>query len=155
MVLRSERDAGRSEPARLSRGEQNGHRQQGHDRSGEEPPRVESVVRGQVDGRNDDHDARGDPPVVTDDEVVPEAGEIPQERHASTTCGSEAGTVRRSTSTSTNAVAMTNAIRTRIARSAPGHSTPAPSPDQKIPNDVSMIPTPNFSVFSGTRLSGA
>ena len=32
---------------------------------------------------------------------------------------------------------------------------PAPSALQKIPNEVSITPTPNFNVFSGTRVSGA
>ena len=31
---------------------------------------------------------------------------------------------------------------------------PTPSPAQNVPNDVSITPTVNLSVFSGTRLSG-
>ena len=38
--------------------------------------------------------------------------------------------------------------------SAPGQSTPAPSPPQKQPKLVSIRPTANLSVFSGTRSSG-
>ena len=45
--------------------------------------------------------------------------------------------------------------RRAATRRAPGHSTPAPSALQKIPNEVSITPTPNFNVFSGTRVSGA
>ena len=41
------------------------------------------------------------------------------------------------------------------AASRPGQVTPAPSPLQKMPKAVSITPTPNFSVFSGTRESGA
>ena len=36
----------------------------------------------------------------------------------------------------------------------PGQATPAPSAAQNVPNDVRKIPTTNFRVFSGTRLSG-
>src|SRR5438552_6224716 len=47
-------------------------------------------------------------------------------------------------------------MATRIRRKASdsGHSTPNPSPNQKVPKVVSMIPTTNFSVFSGTFASG-
>ena len=38
--------------------------------------------------------------------------------------------------------------------SAPGQLTRNPSPAQKVPNEVSMIPTTNFSVFSGTFVNG-
>src|SRR6478609_2543115 len=31
---------------------------------------------------------------------------------------------------------------------------PTPSPAQNVPNDVSIMPTTNFRVFSGTRVSG-
>ena len=41
-----------------------------------------------------------------------------------------------------------------MARSDPGHATPAPSAAQNVPNVESSNPTANFSVFSGTRLSG-
>ena len=42
-----------------------------------------------------------------------------------------------------------------MATSSPGQSQPAPSAAQKIPNVVSITPTANLSVFSGTRASGA
>ena len=38
--------------------------------------------------------------------------------------------------------------------SAPGQSIPTPSPAQNVPNEVSITPTVNLSVFSGTRLNG-
>ncbi len=44
---------------------------------------------------------------------------------------------------------------TSSAASDPGQCAPAPSAPQNVPNAVSMIPTTNFSVFSGTRASGA
>ena len=44
---------------------------------------------------------------------------------------------------------------TSSAASPPGHDAPAPSAPQNIPNDVSITPTKNFIVFSGTRASGA
>ena len=37
---------------------------------------------------------------------------------------------------------------------SPGHSMPSPSADQKTPNVVSIAPTPNFIVFSGTWVRG-
>ena len=37
----------------------------------------------------------------------------------------------------------------------PGQRAPAPSALQNVPNDVSITPTRNFIVFSGTRASGA
>src|SRR5437588_2133883 len=46
------------------------------------------------------------------------------------------------------------AARTRRKTSDSGHSTPNPSPNQKVPKVVSMMPTMNFSVFSGTFASG-
>src|SRR5436305_15265327 len=46
------------------------------------------------------------------------------------------------------------AARMRRKASDKGHSTPNPSPVQKVPKVVNMIPTTNFSVFSGTFDSG-
>ena len=40
-----------------------------------------------------------------------------------------------------------------MARSLPGQWTPAPSPTQKMPKLVSMMPTAVLMVFSGTSLS--
>ena len=42
-----------------------------------------------------------------------------------------------------------------MARSEPGQFAPAPSAPQNVPNVVRSRPTPNLSVFSGTRESGA
>ena len=49
----------------------------------------------------------------------------------------------------------TNASTPGSDASSPGQCAPAPSAAQKIPNVVSITPTANFSVFSGTRSSGA
>ena len=46
-------------------------------------------------------------------------------------------------------------MSTSSAASWPGQDTPAPSAPQNTPNEVSMMPTTNFRVFSGTRDSGA
>src|SRR4051812_709041 len=45
-------------------------------------------------------------------------------------------------------------MSTMIAASPPGQLAPAPSDPQNVPNDVSITPTANFKVFSGTRVSG-
>ena len=50
---------------------------------------------------------------------------------------------------------MTKASTPRIAASEPGQSAPAPSAAQKVPKVVSITPTANFTVFSGTAASGA
>lgn len=39
--------------------------------------------------------------------------------------------------------------------SPPGQPAPAPSVPQNMPNEVSITPTANFIVFSGTLASGA
>ena len=54
--------------------------------------------------------------------------------------------------TSPSATASTKPTTRTSATSPPGHSMPAPSPLQKMPNAVSITPTPNFNVFSGTRV---
>ncbi len=41
------------------------------------------------------------------------------------------------------------------AASSPGQLAPAPMAPQNIPNEVSITPTANFIVFSGTFASGA
>ncbi len=66
-----------------------------------------------------------------------------------------AGRPLRSSATSPSANAPTAGIRTSSAASEPGQWAPAPSAPQNVPNAVSMIPTTNFMVFSGTRASGA
>src|SRR6266702_4213327 len=120
-----------------------------HERDGrrENPPGRED--RGHAER---DRDARCGQPVVADDEVPPEAAERGKPTaHAIATRACRA----RSTPTSVADQRITNARTPRIAASPPGQSAPAPSADQKIPQVVSMIPTANFIVFTGTRASGA
>src|SRR6185295_14811506 len=62
---------------------------------------------------------------------------------------------RRNTTTSRSAYAATAGTMTKSATSPPGQSAPAPSVLQNTPNAVSSTPTTNFTVFSGTRDSGA
>src|SRR4051812_2117236 len=105
--------------------------------------------------RERDGKAGGHAPVVADDEVPPEAGERAQVLHPLASTGSRAaGRLRRSSRVRPKETRPTKAMTARIATSPPGHSTPAPSPPQKIPKLVSMTPTANLSVFSGTRSSG-
>src|SRR5712671_1905346 len=61
---------------------------------------------------------------------------------------------RRKNATDANPTIRNRTANPTIARSAPGHATPRPSPVQKRPNADSMTPTANLSVFSGTRASG-
>src|SRR5206468_563773 len=89
--------------------------------------------------------ARGCDPVVTDDEVPPEA----REPHAVATRGA------RKARTRTNEARQTNTSTPGSDASPPGQCAPAPSADQKMPNVVSITPTANFIAFSGTRASGA
>src|SRR6202043_2667606 len=95
----------------------------------------------------------GDAPVVADDEVVPELPELREPLHDVATSGMACA--RRASATRPNATTTTNAMTARSDASAPGQLMPAPSALQKIPNEVSMTPTPNLRVFSGTRVSGA
>src|SRR5439155_1494189 len=114
-----------------------------------QPPRVDASrdeCRGGADG---EHDAGGGAPVVADDEVPPELAERADAPHAN------AGRLRLSVATAANESAQTKTRTTGRDASSPGQSAPAPSADQKIPNVVNITPTANFSVFSGTRASGA
>src|SRR5262249_32346159 len=124
-----------------------------HDGRRDDPPGRDAVV-GEAGAEADrDREADGNAPVVADDEVPPEAGEAADRPHAST-----ARRRSRRRWRSRTAPSDTSARKPRIARSAPsppGQLAPAPSVAQNVPNVVSRSPTPNFSVFSGTRASGA
>src|SRR5206468_304937 len=99
---------------------------------------------------------------VTDDEVVPErpdGAELPDHR-VRTGERPPASSVwvrrwRRSRPTRARAKAAMAGTRTTRAASDPGHTAPAPSAPQKVPKPVSITPTTNFMLFSGTRASGA
>src|SRR6185437_10979650 len=95
-----------------------------------------------------------------------ERAEGPQSVHHELTCAMAVGSAaclpaavpdpeRRSTATRASAKQPTAGAITSRAASEPGQCAPAPSAPQNVPNAVSMIPTTNFSVFSGTRASGA
>src|SRR5690348_3873500 len=145
----------RSTPARGLRTAPDGRDEQDGNRGREQPPRVR-VVRGeQLRQREGDGDARGDTPVVPDDEVPPEASEAADVVHAAPSDGRSACSRRqRSTRASVSESTATNAITPSTAASEPGQSTPAPSAPQKVPKPVSSTPTVNFRAFSGTRASG-
>src|SRR5258708_6946503 len=112
------------------------------------------MVRDQRRQRDRNHDARGDEPVVADDEVVPEAHERDDVAHAGAPACA-ASRARRSSLTAAIEVSDSSARITSSAASLPGHDTPAPSALQNVPKVVSRSPTANFSVFSGTWLRGA
>src|SRR5207244_3384704 len=103
----------------------------------------------QRDESDRDGDARGDPPVVADDEVPPEACEP---LHATAASRRRR---RRSSPTRTSETSRTKARTTGRAASPSGQPAPAPAVAQKIPNVVNLDPTANFIAFSGTRASGA
>src|SRR6266496_608037 len=112
-------------------------------------------------------DGGGDLPVVSDHEVVPEAGKAAEQAHgdaSSGTCGALARPPRSrgSARTSPRLSSSHAASRPRMATVPPGQcrlsppprTMPIPSTDQKVPKLVSIRPTPYFRVFSGTRASG-
>src|SRR6476469_10067116 len=124
-------------------------------REREEPPGGKVFVHEQrAESQCEDESGR-DPPVVADDELPPEAGEQLDLPHRCAPSGSNRACCRRSRRTSASDDRATKPRIPRSASSPPGHDTPVPSAAQKIPNVVSMIPTANFNVFSGTRLRGA
>src|SRR6185437_9352301 len=103
-----------------------------------------------------DHDPDRDRPVVADDEVVPEEAKVLDELHqASLFATTSRARCCRSEATKPNDTMSTKARTPMIAASPPGQLAPTPSALQKVPKVVSITPTANFIVFSGTRLSGA
>src|SRR5215472_19184159 len=133
--------------------------ERGEDADGHQPPGVHPRdVDEQCGGGQGQRNGRRPAPVVTDDEVVPERAERAQpapHRATSLTPAGAGARVRRSSAVYPSATSTTKGTSTSRAASFPGQDTPAPSAPQKMPNEVSMTPTANFSVFSGTRASGA
>src|SRR5262249_14563387 len=130
-----------------------GQREHHDHREGQQRPNIPTSR--QEGGRaNDPHHPSRDGPIVANDEVVPEASEPTNALHA-VLVSSVGAAVRRNHLVSPSDASATNAMTATSDASLPGHARPAPSPLQKIPNAVSITPTPNFSVFSGTRESGA
>ena len=128
----------------------NAEQEQHRHRDRQEPPRgdPERHERG-LDG-DPEHDARGDPPVVADDEVPPEAAERLTRASPGPT-GSAAAPQARDQGERDE---QDEGEDPGSAASEPGQCAPAPSAVQKIPNVVSITPTANFIAFSGTRASG-
>src|SRR6266545_642453 len=126
-------------------------RQQDDDGEGhDEPGRVGVADQGrQAEGRDD---SRGRHPVIAGDELPHAHGSIANARHALTA----SGPAMRDRDSRANRSEKTRTPGTTIssAASPPGHSEPAPSAPQKIPNEVSITPTLNFIAFSGTLASG-
>src|SRR3984893_13676367 len=61
---------------------------------------------------------------------------------------------RRASPTPASPTTRNSPAKATMARSAPGHGIPRPSPIQNTPNADNITPTANLSVFSGTRVSG-
>src|SRR4051812_29777559 len=119
------------------------------DRGRHEPPRVDTERHEPSGSRYREDDTNRGAPVVADHEVPPEAAKRPDAAHASAT------RLRRRSVTAEYDMSTTKTRTPRREALSPGQSTPAPSAAQKMPNDVNITPTANFSVFSGTRASGA
>src|SRR5579871_3175878 len=103
------------------------------------------------DQRGDDHHRQHQQrqaPIA--DEHAPQLlGDVLQ--HAHQTASANAG---RTSEASTTPASKKTPARTNSAQSPPGNGAPSPSAVQNTPNDDSITPTPNFSVFSGTFESG-
>src|SRR3954451_14793074 len=122
------------------------------DEAGGRPQRVH-VVPEQVHHQQSDDAADERDPVLDQqrDELCARRAKKTQHLHAASS------TVRVSLRNIRTAIAdspAVNASSTTIDASPPGQSTPSPSPAQNVPNEQSIPPTRNFSVFSGTRDSG-
>src|SRR5581483_879819 len=153
---RRRRRARRDRHPRLRRGRAaQRHVEHEGDRERHRPPHRHAARR-ECGGRADrEHDANGRAPVVADDEVPPESPEGDDVLHARTSAVTNRSRLRRrSAATKTADSAITKASTPNSAASEPGQLPPAPSVDQKIPNVVSITPTANLSVFSGTRARG-
>src|SRR5689334_239470 len=110
-------------------------RQHDRDRGWHEPPGVDAAGDERGRHRDSSDDADGCAPVVADDEVPPEMPEGPNPPHAN------ASLLRLRIVTAENDMSTTKASTPRSEIVSPGQSTPAPSADQKMPNDVSITPT--------------
>src|SRR5882762_3842425 len=115
-----------------ARGNRHGRRNRGNDR------------------REYDYDADGQrEQAIVDEKTRQLAKNVDERFHGRASIARERTSVRAATAATRN-----SAANPRIARSAPGQGTPRPSPVQNTPNEDSMMPTVNLSVFSGTRASG-
>src|SRR5215469_16438623 len=152
------------------------HRQQHDEQQRQHPPGRNPGGVQAPRAEEADHHSCGHHPVVADHEVIPERAERPQPRcqpavrtsrlaHR-TPCAARSALAppaepafppgeRRSSQVRASPKSATAGMITSSAASEPGQDAPAPSPPQNTPKLVSMIPTTNFIVFSGTRASGA
>src|SRR6201985_3906668 len=125
------------------------------DEGGQHPPGRQACMNEQRGERQPRHDCQGKTPVVPDDEVVPEGTEPSQPAHLpppeAVGCRTRLVRNHRTRATATAEYAR---ISSRTAASLAGHSTPAPSAAQKVPELVQSTPTANLRVFSGTRVRG-
>src|SRR5581483_6033272 len=150
----------RPELARRSGRAPQRHHQQDHDRCRQQPPRRDALARQQPRQRQRRDDPHRDHPVVADDKVIPEQQKTFQRRHhrasnrAPVADAIARSCLRRSRATRPSETSVRKSRIPRMARSAPGQSIPVPSTLQKIPKVLSIRPTANFIVFSGTPLSG-
>ena len=95
-----------------------------------QPPRAHVVVRDDGGESERENEARGDEPVVADDEVPPEAGEGDDATHVACGAGRRS---RRSSRTSANDDERVERQETGIAASLPASEAPAPSAPQNVP----------------------
>src|SRR3984893_2816585 len=100
-------------------------------------------------GKRDDRNDRERQRTIVDKKPNQLAQHVGQNDH-----GKTSALGRRTTATATLLTARNNAANATMARSAPGQSTPSPSPVQNTPKADNITPTANFRVFSGTRASG-
>src|SRR5262249_6371425 len=136
--------------------------ERGDHRGGQQPP---GVHRGDVHQHGGHHPRqghhRGTPPVRAEHESVPKTAakaQPPGDAALRPTDGTPApphAPARRSRAAYPRATRAVAGTMASSAASLPGQDAPAPSAPQNTPNEVSMTPTANFMVFSGTRDSGA
>ena len=119
----------------------------------DEPGRAPFADQGGQAERKD-HSGGGDPVVAGDELPHPQR----RRRGSASRLGhlaSATGSTRKSRTSSEREDQHCRRRSPAARRRPPGHRAPAPSAPQKIPNEVSITPTPNFIAFSGTRASGA
>src|SRR5258705_6815252 len=140
--------------------------QKNRDGRDEDPPHGSvGDAASRIGDRQREQNAQRDQPVVTDDEVVPEAADRAELANhecvalsvvaTSALSGEVVADRCRNSATNASAYSATAGTRTSSAASSSGQCAPAPSAPQNIPNAISMTPTANFMLFSGTRDSGA
>src|SRR4029079_15992029 len=107
---------------------------------------LEAVVGEQGRAAQRDGGADRERDRVTDDEVPPEAGERRQVAHGAVAPAGRAPLPgrRRHSETAAKETAINRPMSTGSMASSSCHSTPTPSPAQKVPKDVRRMPTTNL-----------